>query len=333
MARNRCPNCKKRVPRKAERCPRCGTEVESRPPKWYERTSVTLCVAAVLAGIGFGFIHVIVSVEGPFGLPFDLAPRQHFGYREMVVDAGKIGALPYVAARLKYPLGCEVLRRLEYLPSSPTFETRMVYELREAMDRWYAEFEVATGRAPCPWQDRLQEPPQASETDPQGAAACNRRAVTYARQGKYADALSELATATRKDPVCAEAYYNRALVYLALGNLGQAASDLGQVVQIRPDSVEAYVERGLIHVTSERYDEAVADFSQAVEIEPTCAEAYLRRSMVRYAKGEQNAALQDVKKLRSLGVPVPSGFLHALQGGPLLDESTKDPPFRSRRRR
>ena len=332
MGRSRCPECKKRVPKRAEKCPRCGGEVQSKPPKWYERTSVTLCVAAVLAVIALGFIHVILGVEGPFNLPFDIARRESFGYREMLIDAAKIRALPFVTAKIKYPLGCQVLQLKEYLPSDPTFETRMVHELREAMDRWYAEFEAATGRPQRPWQDRLQDPTQAGDADSQSAAAYNARVVTCARQGRYGAALSEFAGAFKKNPALAEAYYNRALVYLALGNLGQAASDLSQVVEIRPGSIDAYIDRGLIHVTMERYDEAIADFTKAIEIDATCAEAYLRRSMVRYAQGENDQAFEDVHKLQSLGVPVPAGFLAVLQGAHPARETPRERPLSGRRR-
>lgn len=288
--------------------------MQSKPPRWHERTSVALGVAAALAGVGLGFIHVIVGVEGPFSLPFDIAYRETFGYREMLVDARKIQALPFVAAKLKYPLGCDVLQAREYLPSGPTFETRMVHELREAMDRWYTEFEAATDRPHIPWQDRLLEPAPTADKDLQDAATYNRRAVAHARQGHYAAALSELAGAVKKDPTFTEAFHNRALVFLALGNLGQAASDFSHVIEIRPKSIEAYFERGLIHVAGERYDEAIADLTKAIEIDPTCAEAYLRRGMVYYATGQTGQAWQDVHKLQSLGTPVPAGFLAALRG-------------------
>ncbi len=314
MRQNRCPKCKKRVPSRAESCPRCGSELpRPQPPRWYERTSVTLCVAGLLAIVGLGFIHVILGVEGPFNLPFDIIRRESFGYREMLVDTDKIRALPYIAAKLKYPLGCEVLRLKEYLPSDPTFETRMVHELRVAMSQWYAEFETASGRSQAPWQNRLQEPSPATDVELQGATACNRRGVACARQSQYAGALSAFGGAIRKNPVFAEAFYNRALVYLALGNLGQAASDFSQVIEIRPDSVDTYLQRGVIHVTSERYDEAIADFTRAIEIDPTCDEAYLRRSMVHYAKGDSDEARRDVAKLQDLGAAVPAGFLTALR--------------------
>ncbi len=293
---------------------------------------MTLCGAALLVIVGLGFIHVVVGVEGLFGLPFDIRRREAFGYRELLVDAQKIRVLPYVAARSKYPLGCRVLQMMEYLPAGATFETRMVHELREAMSRWYAEFETAMGRREASWLDRLQEPPETADAEPQEAAAYNRRAIAAARQGRHDVALSELAGAIRKNPAFAEAFHNRALVYLALGNLGQAASDLGHVIEIRPESAPAYVSRGVIHITVERYDEAIADFTKAIEIDPACAEAYLRRSMVHYAQGDNDWARQDVRKLRNLGRPIPAGFLAALEGNPPVNEDASNRRAPGRRR-
>ena len=317
MATTRCPECQKRVRKRARTCPRCKSEIRedqgTPTPKWHERTSVSLCTAALLAVVGLGFIHIIVGVRGPRDLPFDLALRKSFGYRELVVDAGRIRAIPYVAATLKYPLGLRVLQAKGYLPSGPTLETRMVQQMRDAMNRWHAEFEANLGRSERSWQERMQQAPQTAEADPQSAAAFNDRAIASARQGRYDAALAELATAIRKSPVLAEAFYNRALLYTALGNLGQASSDLGKVLEIRPQFADARLQRGRIHVTLEHYDDAIADFSEAIEMDPACADAYLWRSMICFVTGDIEKSLRDIQSLRDLEAPVPDGLLAALQ--------------------
>lgn len=317
MAGTKCPQCRRRVPEGAKSCPRCGGEIgvppAKGPPKWHERTDVSLGVGAVLAVAGLGFIHVIVGVRGPRELPFDLALRERFGYRELLIDAEKIYALPYVAAKSKYPLGFEMLQMKGYLPSDPTWDTRMIQEMRETMARWYAEFEARLARPQVPWPDRLKEAPQPAAPDPQAAAAYNSRGIAAARQGRYDAALAAFATAIRKDPTLAEACYNRALVYVALGNLGQATTDFDQFLTIRPQAIDARVQRGRLCVTLERYDEASADFTSAIETDPTCADAYLWRAMVRYAQGDNDEALQDIRTLQDLGASVPPEFLAALQ--------------------
>ena len=68
---------KKQADGKVEKCPHCGKPIDrtkdDKPKKWHEKTSVTLCIAAGLAVIGLGFIHIIIGVVSRFELPFDVA--------------------------------------------------------------------------------------------------------------------------------------------------------------------------------------------------------------------------------------------------------------------
>ena len=298
---------------------RCARESPKAGPtdkpskRWHERTSVTLCVAAALVTLGFGFIHVITGVTSPYELPFDIVPKSRFGYRETWVRAQRIQVLPYVVATRKYPRGVEALQRAGYLPSGPEFEARVMAEQRESTQRWQAEFEAALGRSERPWQDQMQAQGPTSPPDPQDARACNLRGVALARQGEYQAALAEFTRAIRRDPTCVDAFCNRALVYAALGNLGPAASDLAKVVEIRPTCVEAYVRQARLHAAIHEHDKAIADLTKAIEIDPQCAEAYFQRSLVHYARGTYEEALDDVRQVQSLRLPVPSGLLEALR--------------------
>ncbi len=281
--------------------------------KWYERTSVTLCVAAAIVVIGFGFIHVITGVTSPYELPLDIVLKSRFGYRETWVRAKRIQVLPYAVAARRYPRGVQALQRAGYLPSGPEFESRVMAEQRANTQRWQAEFETALGRSERPWQDQLQAQGPTPPPDPQDARACNLRGVAFAKQGEYQAAIAEFTRALRRDPTCVDAFYNRALVYAAIGNLGPAASDLAKVVEIRPTYVEAYVRQARLHAAINKHDEAVADLTKAIEIDPQCAEAYFQRSLVHFARGAHEEALDDVYRIQSLHVPVPAGFLEALR--------------------
>jgi tetratricopeptide (TPR) repeat protein len=284
--------------------------------RWYERTSVTLCVAAALVIIGFGFIHVITGVTSSYELPFDIVPKSCFGYRETWVQAQRIQALPHAVATRKYPRSVRALQRAGYLPSGLEFEASVMAEQRENVQRWQAEFEAARGRSERRWQDQLQTQEPSPLPDPEDARAYNLRGVAFAKQGEYQAALAEFARAIRRDPTCVEAFCNRALVYAALGNLGPAASDLAKVVEIRPTYVEAYVRQARLHAAINEHDEAIADLTKALEIDPQCAEAYFQRSLVHYAMGMYEEALDDARRIQSLGPPVPSGLLNALQAAP-----------------
>ena len=299
-------------------CPHCGGTIE-RPPekppkkKWYERTSVTLCVAAVLAVIGLGFVHVIVGVRSPYGLAWDLVFRESFGYRETVVNAQKIQSLPYNAARRKYPIGVVVLQREGYMESGRSFEVRTRANLRANVQQWQVEFQEALGRSEPRWQDQLQGAEQGPPADSEDARTSNQRGILFARGGDYASAISEFTRAIRKEPTFADAYHNRALVSIAIGALGQAASDFGNVIAIRPDFLEGYLRRGRLHAATNESDKAIADFTRAVEIDTRCAEAYFHRSLVHYAKGTYDEALADVRKVQNLGLSVSADYLDTLR--------------------
>ena len=109
---------KGQVSKKVKTCPHCGAPLEGgkvkKRKKWHERTSVTLCIAAGLIIIGFGFIHVITGVVSPYDLPFDIVLKESFGYRETFINAEKIIALPYSAAKIKYPISCKALQSRHY---------------------------------------------------------------------------------------------------------------------------------------------------------------------------------------------------------------------------
>jgi hypothetical protein len=286
-------------------------KVKKRPP-WYERTSVTLCVAGVLVVAGFGFIHVIIGVNSPYELPVDVVLKDSFGYDETFVNAGRILQMPYRVATARYPLGCKVLQRRGYMNSGRRFETKMRSGLRGKIRRWESEFERAMGLGQGRWQDRLQERDDSVPVDPQSAAACNQRGIVLAREGRLEAALAEFASAIERAPALAEAFHNRALVYAAIGNLGQAAVDLGSVIDLRPDVAEGYVRRGRLHARMERHAEAVEDFTEAIEICPKQAEAYFRRAIAHYANGDYARSQKGANTLRNLGVAVPRGYLEAL---------------------
>ncbi len=275
---------------------------------------MTLCVAAGLAVIALGFVHIIIGITSPYELPFDIVRKDSFGYRETLVDARKIQALPYPAARREYPRGLRALQKGGYLPAGRDFETAMMAGQRESIRHWQAQFEETLGHRETRWQDRLRGQGQDAALDPEDARACNERGISLARSGEYAGALAEFGRAIRRDPTCADAFYNRALVHIAIGNFGPAASDFGAVVAIRPDFVEGYLQRGRLYAAMNEHERAITAFTRAIEIDPQCAEAFFQRGLAYYSRGMCDQAWDDVHKVQALGVSVPPGFLRALRG-------------------
>jgi len=316
MALVKCKECNGQISSKAEICPHCGVPPKGRttqkPKKWHERTSVTLCIAAGLIIVGFGFIHVITGVVSPYELPFDIVLKESFGYRETFVNATKIQALPYDAAKIKYPLGCKALQRRNYIDSGSMFEARMDRHLRENMEAWQAEFERVLNKTEQRWQDQLRGHNQVPEMDPEDPNAYNNRGIASAKEGRYEEALAHFTRAFRRNPVFADAYFNRGLVDLAIGQLGQAVSDFSSAIKIKPEIIEGYAKRGAVYFAMSRYSEAISDFTKIIEMAPTSAEAYFSRSLAFYANGRYDQAWQDVNKIQSFDLPVPSGFLALL---------------------
>jgi len=291
-----------------------GKDRASKPKSWWERTSVTLCVAAGMAVVGLGFVHVIIGVTSPYGLPFDFVLRESFGYREAVVDARRIESLPYTAARFKHPLSVAALRRRGYIPDDPGFEARMMARQREHLSQWQREFEASLGQPPVCWLDQLRGQEPAAGTDPEDAGTCNHRGIACARQGEYQAALAEFARAIRRDPTFADAFYNRAMVSIEIGNVGQAASDFGTVIEIRPSFIEGRTRRGRLYLAMNEHDKAIAEFTKAVEIDPQCAEALFHRSLAHYTKGDLEKATADAQAVQGLGLSIPVEFLRTLRG-------------------
>jgi tetratricopeptide (TPR) repeat protein len=308
---------KKQISDKAENCSQCGVPVKkqkgNKQKKWHERTSVTLCVAAVIIIIGFGFIHIITGVVSPFHLPFDITYKESFGYRETFINAGKITSMPYVAAKLKYPISCKILQKLEYFESSNVFETKMHELLRRTMKKWQAEFEETLNKPQQQWQDQLRGNIESIEKTTITAEAYNNRGINAANEGQYETAISEFTRAFKKNPAYADAYYNRGLVYITIGQLGPAISDFTQTIEINPELIDAYAKRGNIHVTMNQYDQAISDFTKVLEIDPNCTEVYFKRAIVCFAKGQCDRAWEDVNKIQNMGLSVPSGFLMNLR--------------------
>lgn len=317
MALIKCKECNRQVSDKAVTCPHCRAPVkdgkEQKSKKWHERTSITLCVAAGLIVIGFGFIHVITGVISPYGLPFDIVRKESFGYRETFINARKITSLPYDAAKLKYPLSCEALQNRNYIESGSVFETKMTRQLQENIKTWQMEFERGLNKPRQQWQDRFLGQTSGIEDDPDDPNACNNQGITLAKEGYYEAAIARFTRALQRNPVFAEAYYNRGLVDLEIGQLGQAISDFTKAVEIKPGFTEGYIARAPIYDALGRYEDAISDFTRIIENNPDAIEIYFSRSLARYISGDYTGAWEDVHKIRSFDLQVPSGFLTLLR--------------------
>ncbi|MBN2315613.1 MAG: tetratricopeptide repeat protein [Sedimentisphaerales bacterium] len=312
------------VDRGVKKCPHCGASLKDpkipKRKRWYDRTSITLCVAGGLIVMGFGFIHVVTGVVSPYQLPFDVVLKATFGYRETFVNAEKIKALPYDVAKLRYPLGCKALQQNNYLEFGDAFEAKMTRRHQDNIEQWLEDFDKTLGKPKPQWQDQLLERPQVGLIAPEDPNAYNDRGIAAAREGRYETALALFTRAFQRDPVFAEPYFNRGLVSVAIGLLGQGVSDFSQFIEIKPGKPEGYGKRGSLHLAMKQYDEAISDFTRIVELDPASAQAMFRRSLAYYAKNRYDQAWEDVHRIQNLGFSVPPGYLEILR---LVSEANK----------
>ncbi len=89
---------------------------------WPKIVAAVLLVAAILIVAGFGFIHVINGSS--LSVPY-VVNKNSFGYSETFINIDKITGMPWVFAKLKYPIGCKVLQDRGHIESNEAFELRV----------------------------------------------------------------------------------------------------------------------------------------------------------------------------------------------------------------
>ena len=91
--------------------------------KWPKvAAAIVLLAAAMIIVAGFGFVHVINGTSLP--VPH-VVLKGSFGYKETFVNIDKITGMPWVFAKLKYPIGCKVLQDTGHIESNEAFELRV----------------------------------------------------------------------------------------------------------------------------------------------------------------------------------------------------------------
>jgi len=91
--------------------------------KWPKiAAAVVLLVAAMIIVAGFGFVHVINGSS--LSVPHFIL-KGSFGYNETFVNIDKITGMPWVFAKLKYPIGCKVLQDNGHIESNEAFAQRV----------------------------------------------------------------------------------------------------------------------------------------------------------------------------------------------------------------
>ena len=84
--------------------------------------AVVLLAAAMIIVAGFGYIHVINGSS--LSVPH-VVLKGSFGYNETFINIDKITGMPWIFAKLKYPIGSKVLQDSGYIESDEAFAKRI----------------------------------------------------------------------------------------------------------------------------------------------------------------------------------------------------------------
>lgn len=89
---------------------------------WPIVAAVMLLAAVIAIVVGFGFIHVINGSS--LSVPHVIS-KASFGYSETFINIDKITGMPWIFAKVKYPLGCKILQDRGHIESDEAFQRRV----------------------------------------------------------------------------------------------------------------------------------------------------------------------------------------------------------------
>lgn len=176
---------------------------------------------------------------------------------------------------------------------------------------------------------------QATERDPNDAAAYAKLGIAYAALQQYQEAVVVLKMAIRIKPeiVDAEAYYQLSNAYTALGKFPQALEAIKQAMYSKradqanpevpnfprsPSLADLHYSTGLAYYNLRRYSGAIEELKQVIALNPKRAQAYYGLALSYITIGDRKSAEKQQQTLESLD-PV-----FAAKIAKLLSSSPKD---------
>ena len=159
---------------------------------------------------------------------------------------------------------------------------------------------------------------QATERDPNDAAAYAKLGLAYAALRKYEEAVIVLKMAIKIKPaiVDAEAYYQLSNAYNALGKLPQALEAIKQAVYIKraeqagsdeiestsrsPSLADLHYATALTYYNLRRYGGAIEELKRVIALNPKHAQAYYGLALAYLATGDRKSAEKQQEILESL---------------------------------
>ncbi len=211
-------------------------------------------------------------------------------------------------------------QRLE--PIEPEPEVIDVFEM--PMNDTFAEAPVALAPVAVAANSQRQV---VTPTEPRGGndwQALHDRAVTFAEQGKLAEALRSFNHVIELNPMFAKAYSNRATLHVQAGNLDLAIHDYKKACSLDNQMLHAHLGLGRAYHQLGKREAALKSLNQAIELDPENPELYCSRGDLLADMGSYRSALSDYAQT----IDLDTEFAHAYRNGAWLLATCPDPRFR-----
>lgn len=171
-------------------------------------------------------------------------------------------------------------------------------------------------------REKIQE--KVSAVQPQQWQQLHDRGVTFAEQGKYAEAMDEFNRVIELNPMFAKAYANRATLFMQSGDLERAQADYQQACTLDPKLLHSQVGLGRVNHLLGLKEEALDCFNCAVDLDPENADNICSRADLLADMGSYRDALADYARTIDLNPE----FAHAYRNGAWLLATCPDQRFR-----
>lgn len=109
----------------------------------------SVAAMAMLVVLLLGYLHVVTGSSISFPTPIT---KLSFGYTETFINVDEIQSMPFLAAKLRYPLSVRALQRHGYIETDEAFHARIQREAQAEIRKTMDDIERA-------YQDAMAEIP------------------------------------------------------------------------------------------------------------------------------------------------------------------------------
>jgi tetratricopeptide (TPR) repeat protein len=118
----------------------------------------------------------------------------------------------------------------------------------------------------------------------------------YVEKQKYREAVIQFSNALQVDPRFADAHYQLAQAYFKLGAFQSAYAELMRTVELQPNNMAAQVDLGNLLLGARQLDEADKRARLVLDKDWNNAEAHALAANIKAAKGNNDDAIQEMRK-------------------------------------